>query len=243
MKTQPETLVTSRPTVVDRPRAFTLVEMLVVIGIIGILMSLLLPSLARAKAKANQIKCLNYVRQLGLSASMYASDYNGEYPARRQPTNAWPYKLKSYFVDWKVLMCPSDRFGVAGLLMNDVNPRNSYLMNGFNDYFMKALDDTDYRKHTHWLWPHGMPETAVPSPSETILFGEKRTGSYHVHMDIDQGLRGNDYEEIDHARHGRGSNFTFADGSVRLLDKNRELSPENLWAVTAEFRRPASPPK
>ena len=216
--------------------------MLVVVAIIGILMSLLLPSLAKAKAKANQIKCLSNGRQLGMAATMYASDYNGEYPARRQPTNAWPHKLKSYFIDWKILVCPSDRFGIVGLMWNEANPKNSFLINGFNDFFMKALSERDYRLHSQWKWPHGMRETDVPQPSETIMFGEKRTGSYHAHMDLDQGIKGNDYEEIDHARHGRGSNFAFCDGSIRLLDKNRELSPENLWAITEEFRRPPPAP-
>ena len=55
--------------------------------------------------------------------------------------------------------------------------------------------------------------------------------------------RGNDFEEIDHARHARGSNFVFGDASVRLLTKNQALYPENLWAVTDEFRHPPGPPK
>ena len=222
---------------------FTLVEMLVVIGIIGILMSLLMPSLSRAKAKANQIKCLNHMRQLGVSLHLYAEDYDGQFPPRRTPPNAWPHKLKPFFIDWRIITCPNDRFGVVGLFTDDLNPKNSFLINGFNDFFMKHLPDADYLKHRNWVWPHGMREDSIPSPSQTILFGEKRRGSFHIHMDLDQGVRGNDFEEIDHARHARGSNFAFGDASVRLLTRNQALSPENLWAVTDEFRYPPAPPK
>lgn len=222
---------------------FTLVELMVVMGIIAILMALLLPSIARAKAKANQTSCLNNMRQLTLSATLYATDHEDEFPARRPLTNAWPVKLKPYYSSWQIIACPSDHFGVAGLFANDTNPKRSYLINGFNDYFKVSLSPGDYRAFQQWRYAHGMKVAALPRPSETILFGEKRSGSFHVHMDIDQGKRGNDFEEIDHARHGAGSNFAFADCSVRSIKKYQELYPENLWAVVQDFRYPPAPPQ
>lgn len=222
---------------------FTLVELLVVIAIIAILMALMMPAITRAKMKANQVSCLNKMRQLTLAATMYSSDHDEEFPPRRTLTNAWPHKLKPYFVNWQILACPSDRFGVVGLLANDLNPNRSFLINGFNDYFSVNLAPADYKLFKQWRYPHGMKVTAIKQPSNLLLFGEKRSNSRHVHMDIDQGKRGNDFEEIEHKRHGEGSNFAFVDCSVRFMKKYQEVYPENLWAAVDEFRFPPGPPQ
>lgn len=221
----------------QRIRGFTLVELLVVIGIIAILMSMLAPALARAKQKANAISCLNNIRQIDMAGTLYAGDHETEFPRRLTLTNAWMFALKPYYGNTsavnstntastsRILKCPSDRW----------LEWRSYLINGWNDYWAATLPKPDYDRVMQWRYTHGMKETEIKQPSETIVFGEKRIGSYHVHMDFGQG-KGNDKEEIAHRMHSNGANFAFADGSVRKLNNEGSITPVNLWAITEMWR-------
>jgi prepilin-type N-terminal cleavage/methylation domain-containing protein/prepilin-type processing-associated H-X9-DG protein len=65
----------------NAPKAFTLVELLVVIGIIAILMGILLPVMARAREAANGVKCVANLRSIGQAMQQYLTDNNNFYPA------------------------------------------------------------------------------------------------------------------------------------------------------------------
>src|SRR6266513_4458959 len=67
----------SRP---ERISAFTLLELLVVISIIVVLAALLLPALAKTKAKANRIACLNNLKQIGAASHLFANEHGDKFP-------------------------------------------------------------------------------------------------------------------------------------------------------------------
>jgi len=65
---------------VSQSKGFTLVELLVVIGIIALLISILLPSLSRARETANRVKCAANLKQIGNGLLLYANENNGNFP-------------------------------------------------------------------------------------------------------------------------------------------------------------------
>lgn len=224
--------------------AFTLIEILVAISIISLLIGISIPALSRAREQARRTRCLSNVRQLQISLQMYTDSDDGRVPPRDYDAGAvWVDRLEPYYRDHKLLRCPSDPRGTE----------QSYLLNGFIDHFVINSFNGNWDEFFGTYKDGGFASVKlsnIPRPAETITFGEKHADSNgDAYMDIWPPQYGSDHlTEVAHGKHrvggkerNGGSNYAFADGSARYLKFGEAFSPQNLWAVTDQFRHAPLP--
>lgn len=126
--------------------AFTLVELLVVVGIIAVLVALLLPAVQAARASARRTHCASNMRQVGLAVHQYADTHQGRFPLMAyhnaddqqtaQTSKSWIATLGPYMEDVDAIrLCPEDRSRLEGIEQT----ATSYALNGY----LREPDDVD----------------------------------------------------------------------------------------------------
>jgi prepilin-type processing-associated H-X9-DG protein/prepilin-type N-terminal cleavage/methylation domain-containing protein len=204
--------------------AFTLVELLTVIAIIGILAALLLVAIAQAKGRAQRIQCANNLRQLGVGLNVILADNHG-YPPFTASENgrfkSWidqleieglgVFKPATNFYYKGVWLCPSAQWHIPNTSADDMD---SY---SYNAYGVLPIGD---KTNALGLLGHLDPSSAtftsineleVVSPSEMMAIGDCFDGSIEfMRENLDGFLRyGNTL-----ARHQGKANVVFCDGHV-----------------------------
>ena len=226
-------------------RGFSLIELLVVIGIIAILASLLLPALLHAKARAQSVACKNRERQIGVALESYLNDHQQKYPRYFNPYDAsldaeaghastryWWAKLTPYYpLKWTKVAyhCP----GYKGAIADGSNhlPMGSFAYNGWGVSWSwegtpLRTDEFGLRVGLNDIQPRPVTSVAqIKVPSEMLAVTESRflrpvidwPGGWDLLVCGFLKTKPPDYA-FDAARHGETYNLLFCDGHVGAMN-------------------------
>lgn len=200
----------------SRRNGFTLVELLVVIGIIALLIGILMPALSRARKQAQATACMSNMRQVGQQMMMYSQNFKGWlFPpgggSDSPVSERWPvYVFSPARHDPPELVCPTDVAPAEA---------HSYVLNNWL-YDRKIKYSTRVR---------------ALSPSHVVVMGEKKEKDSDYYMNGLPGVA--EYDRlIDPTKHEKayGSNYLRLDMSVSHEAPVLQVGATDPWEVWAQ---------
>ena len=222
-------------------RGFTLVELLVVIGIIALLISMLMPSLSKARAQAAQVQCMSNMRQLTMAYIMYANDNNGAVICPTTTTlpssvftgypraNVWDFTYASWVQNYGNLPADIQAGSLWRYVRNaeayhcTINPLN-YVIGGIGTtemgYAINSWFGDPNLEFNNWDISYDTPIihkiSMAKKSAEAFVFAEKwdivNPGTSFTGFVVPPLYDSFDGGGLPVTYHSGGANFSFADG-------------------------------
>lgn len=220
---------------IETRKAFTLIELLTVIAIIGILAAIIIPVAGSVRSHARQATCASNLRQWGVASQLYLNDNKGRLPwpqntaSKPAPTNNWagamyPYvkgggAVASQWADVQRILSPA----VLGCPIND--PKEAGVGQPFFAYKMNAY----LGESVPGSGQLGVHLSDVSNPARTVMLADGRAPGQSAdckffYYDQDTATTGSNGSQAISYPHSSKSNVLFVDGHVEAK-KKEDLAP------------------